>query len=275
MSIRDNPELLAKKIREISLIIGQQEKNSILVGGQSVVFWSEIYKIPQTHGLTVLTEDVDFVSAKEEALHAESVLSLFYETKINIATMDETSPNSAKMSVFVPNLGKINVDFLRMITGLDTKDLSLKSSIIQIEGHSIKIINPFQLLTSKISNLGSHLNKRGPAGIAQADLAVKILNKHIEHNTQEHGIKNSYSQFEKVIKFAFSQPACFSKQFCDVDVMEAIPLHAIPEDDPFMIKRLPVAQKQVYEYRERFEAMADRMTSYGHDPNYQRFQPKP
>jgi hypothetical protein len=261
-----------ESIREIALLVGRASDDSVLVGGQSVLFWAEIYGLVSRDDIPALTEDVDFVAGLTDIIDAENALSAKYKVDLRIANMDDVSANSGKMTVHHPVSGKINIDFLRMITGLDSGDLILSAISLSIDGVQFKIISPINLLKSKISNIGAHPGKRSEEGVEQARMAIKIAEKYLIEKVAAQ-IKPPYSDFEKIIAFSKCDAALYANKFYGLDTMKAIPLDVLPKDDPFLLKRYDTAMTQLVIKRDKFDALIQRMESFDKKPKSSRFQP--
>lgn len=270
----ENPEALANAVRNLAIELSEASSEMVLVGGQSVLFWAEIYGVPTPPGIAALTEDVDFVATSTNAMDVENVIANKYKTSLKIATMDDVSPNSAKMSILISGAGKINIDFLRQITGLDTDEVVEDAAIITIDGHQIKVIPPLLLMKSKISNLGAHLNKRCEEGVGQARMSVDILHRHlVSWFASNPDSKPPYQQFEQIIRFSRSDAALYAFKYYGIDPLAALPVEAMAQDDPFVVKRLPVAREQIGICRAKFDALIERMESINKEPARARFQP--
>lgn len=265
-----NPEMLA--IREVALLVGHATNDAVLVGGQSVLFWGEVYGVIPKGDIPALTEDVDFIGGLTDIVDAENALAAKYKVDLRIASMDDASINSGKMTVHHPVFGKLNIDFLRMITGLDASDVVSSAILLSIDGIEFKIISPVNLLKSKISNIGAHLNKRNKEGIEQAGLAVEIANRYM---TEKIGLqpKPPYGDFEKVIALTKCDAALYANKFHGLDTMKALPIESLPQDDPFLLKRYPVAMEQIEIKRKKFDDLIERMARYDNQAESNRFQP--
>lgn len=262
-----------KAIREIALQIGHAAGDAVLVGGQSVLFWADIYKITPSGDIPALTEDVDFVASMTDIADAENAISALYSVDLRLASMDETSPNSGKMTIHHPKAGKINVDFLRMITGLDSGEVVDNAVTLSIDGVTFKIISPINLLKSKVSNLGAHLNKRNKEGVEQARLAVLIAEQYMMAKLADPDKKPPYQDFEKIIRLSMSDAALYANKYFGIDPMAAIPLDKLSDLDQFKIKRYSVAMNQIQIKRDKFDELIERMARYDNNATSSRFQP--
>ncbi len=280
-AIKEHPEKVAEAIRAIALSIGGGASDAVLVGGQAVLFWANEMGIPVPPGIPLVTRDVDFIASIPDIMDAESAISKIYNSSLVIAGMDDASPNSGTLVVDYPGACKINVDFLRTVTGLGTGEIRESSFPMKIKGQNggeivMRVISPIDLLISKVSNLGAHPNKRNAEGIAQAKLTVEIVKRYLEEKIVEANKaaqKAPYRQFEQVVNLAMDDPALFAHRNFGIDVLRAIPLEALDLADPFIVKRLPVVERQVAVKREKFDNMIMRMESFGHNEMSARFHP--
>lgn len=258
-------------IRDIAMRIGQASEDITLVGGQSVLFWAESLNVPIPPGIALLTDDVDFLASKTDILEIEDALAHQFDCKLIIAGMDESSPNSGKMTINYAGTEKINVDFLRLITGIDSNEIEKSSFPFEVDGKIIHVISPVLLLRSKVSNIGAHLNKRNEEGLAQAHMAIEIAKKYLESRCASENMP--YAEFEDIIRFARSDAALYANKFHDIDVMTSIPIASLASDNPFKVKRYPVAMNQIQIKRDKFDDLIERMARYENNATSSRFQP--
>jgi len=94
---------------EFQLVLNGLSKNqspsspTILVGGQAITAWILHYDIPIPKTETpALTQDVDFLGSAQEA----ELLAKEIGADIEIATMDDHTPNTAILSFKSPYLAK-------------------------------------------------------------------------------------------------------------------------------------------------------------------------
>jgi hypothetical protein len=150
----------------IETIAQSSNDNTVLVGGQAVNLWMIYLGIEQESNY--LTRDIDLIGSRADAISANARISLPH--KINIATMDDSTINSAVIKVmFVGESESRPIDYLTSLYGVDTEEIKRTAMDIAYNSYTIKVIHPVLLMVSKLSNLNIE-SKRSPEGFAQANL---------------------------------------------------------------------------------------------------------
>lgn len=201
-----------------ALIRQTRTENIVLVGGQAVVTWADYFGI--SSGVRGLTTDVDYLGTRREAQLADARLQLPHKLKLGAP---EDLPNTALISVSLRGYDEpVLIDYLAMLEGLDSREISKSAVTLRLNGEALKIIHPILLLQSKIWNLYSLKHKRTPAGIEQARLAIRIVAAYFANveMTQRERLK----AVEKVARFAATKTAKDVRGRHGLDVLAAIPM---------------------------------------------------
>jgi hypothetical protein len=170
---------LSERIQEVALT--EEEKDTILlycghepllVGGQALAFWAIWFKIESPAELgDKITTDADFIGGSTNARALNKQLRWTMWTP----SLDDSTPQTAKLSKRVDHNGVKQIDFLHSIVGLDTKEIRKRAVAINLPPSSrISILHPVDVLTSRLKNLQYLPEKQNEVGVAQAHLAIKI-----------------------------------------------------------------------------------------------------
>jgi hypothetical protein len=170
---------LSEQIHEVALT--EEEKDTILlycgpepllVGGQALAFWAVWFKIESPSELgDKITTVADFIGSKSNARALNKQLRWTMWTP----SLDDSTPQTAKLTKAVDHNGVKQIDFLHSIVGLDTKELRKRAVAINLPPSSkISILHPVDVLTSRLKNLQHLPEKQNEVGVAQAHLAIKI-----------------------------------------------------------------------------------------------------
>jgi hypothetical protein len=191
--------------------------SSVLIGGQAVAFWIRYFNIESR--LPGLTGDVDYLGTKAEAKRASSQLKLRH--RLNIATLDDATPNTAVLSVDMEGYpDPVLIDYLASIIGIESKDIEKTAILVEFQGKPLRVLHPLLLLQAKIWNLYRLEEKRTPEGIEQARLAIEIAAAFIREADIDQ--KELLNAIEATGKFAATTPARFARRY-GLDCMQAIP----------------------------------------------------
>lgn len=212
------------KPEDAALLIEQtRSKAIVLIGGQAVAFWARYFGIEPR--LPALTSDIDYLGTRAEAVRTSHRLKLRHE--INVATLDDATPNTAVLAVQLDGYPEpIIIDYLAAIIGLDSRAISKSAITVEFENEPLRILHPLQLLEAKIWNLYRLETKRTPEGIEQARLSIDIVAAFIDQARMPQ--KELLKAIEAIARFAATNPARYARRF-ELDCMKAIPASVFKE----------------------------------------------
>lgn len=203
---------------------------AVLVGGQSLAFWVDYFKIqvPITD-IPYLTQDADVLATKHDARIVAAELC----GTLAIPTPDEHTPNTAIVTYKTPDGRTLFVDFMGTLIGLDNEEI--RKTAVEFEHPEyglIRILHPSLVLKSRVVNLYRLQSKRDTNGIEQARLAVLVAKAFFE-NYISLGLagKNPDRYLIDRVKWlgdlAHSDAGIFVFTQWGIDVMEAAPANLI------------------------------------------------
>lgn len=238
--------------------IGGVSPEVVLVGGQALAFWAHYYRTRLPAELTpYVTLDLDFLGT---SAHAKAFADDVPGSRLWVPSLDDHTPSSGRV-VARNVLGRtLEVDFLHSLAGLSEGDV--RRNAIEIKDAQgrllVRVMHPFYCLESRIKNLVLLPSKRDRFGIAQAQLAIRVLRAHIRHVLEEAGgLRKALRLIERVGELALSEPGkrCFIE--FGVDVLQAVPVKPISVPE-FQRRRWPQLRRQVAEKRRALRALLQR-----------------
>jgi len=248
-------------VEEVWRLLGQLGGVSpevVLVGGQALAFWAHYYRTRLPVDLTpYVTLDLDFLGT---SAHAKAFADGVAGSRLYVPSLDDHTPSSGRV-VARNVLGRtLEVDFLHSLAGLSEGDV--RRNAIEIKDTQgrllVRVMHPIYCLESRIKNLVLLPSKRDRFGVAQAQLAVRVLRSHIRHVLKEpSGLRKALKLVERLGELALSEPGkrCFIE--FRVDVLRAVPVKAIPVPE-FQRRRWPQLRRQVTERRRALRTLLDR-----------------
>jgi len=124
---------------------------AILVGGQSLTFWVDYFKIPVPKSDTpYLTQDADVLATKRDA----RIIAAELHGTLNIPTPGDHTPNTAVVTYSTPDGRTLFVDFMGSLIGLTNEEI--RRTAVELEHPKygfIRILHPTLVLKSRIVNL--------------------------------------------------------------------------------------------------------------------------
>jgi hypothetical protein len=223
---------------DAALLIAQtRSESAVLIGGQAVAFWCRYFGIKPR--LPALTRDIDYLGTRAEARRVSARLKIRH--KLNVAGLDDHTPNSAVLAVDMKGYREpVLIDYLASIVGMRSEEIRQSAVLAEFAGQPIRVLHPLQLLQAKIWNLYSLPEKRTPAGVEQARLAIAIAAAFIEQAGMKR--REMLDAIEAVARFSATAPARFAASNFRLDAIRAIPQSVLAKGvlpDEFHKKRWP------------------------------------
>src|ERR1700730_19281635 len=172
----------------------------LLVGGQALAFWADHLQVERPVNLVSgVTADADFIG--DSVLAKDLAKRLGWQ--IWIPALDDSTPQTGKVTHRTKSGGVKQVDFLSGVVGLTTKDLARRAIEMEMPdiGH-LRVIHPIDVLDSRIQNLHLLPEKRNAAGISQAQLAVGVARAFIQREVGTRGERTGLKLLERVAEIA-------------------------------------------------------------------------
>jgi hypothetical protein len=218
---------------------------AILVGGQSLTFWVDFFRIPiPTTDITFLTQDADVLGSNEDAKVIASALNMGHA---RIPTYDDHTPSTG-LIIYYSGGRKLMIDVMGMLCGLDNDEIVKTAITLTIPKYGeVSILHPRLVLISRISNLMVLPSKRDTNGITQAKLAVKMYRSFLIWYRKQLKTDEEYQELllekaEDLKKISLSDASIFVFKNYDINVLDSFPLEEV-ENKTFLEKQWPQINK--------------------------------
>jgi len=242
---RDSEAPLAPE--DVRRILSICSPRGLLVGGQALAFWADHLEVRRPASLlSSVTADADFIG--DSALAKELGKSLGWTTWL--PSLEEATPRTGKVTHRTRS-GIKQVDFLSGVAGLTTKDLARRAIELDVpELGRLRVIHPIDVLDSRIQNLHLLPQKRNPAGIAQAQLAIDVVQAFIRQQIAASGERAALKLLERVADMAGDIAAVHVFVLYGIDPLAAVPLADFRTTSSLHKARWPQIVAGVQEKRE-------------------------
>ena len=235
----------------IDRLLTSMGTDMVLVGGQALSFWMERYDI--SAGDALVTNDGDALGKLEKARE------MAIELKAELLKPPASTGTSLVGQIRIPARGGKfgNVDVLRMLyttSGL-RKSSDFTAAVIEdsIEfewkpGRYIRVMNPLDLLDSRVQNAAGLLDQKGPHVLAQARWAIEVVNVVLTKlAADEASARDGLGQkIQAVFKLSKSQAGRKLLAEHDIDVLDAIDIHSIRRHTSVNNQQLDNIEKAIY-----------------------------
>ena len=221
MMTRRNGEasLTPEDVRKILSICSP---TGLLVGGQALAFWADHLQVERPESLVSgVTADADFIG--DAVLATTLGKRLGWQTWI--PSIDDSTPQTGKVTHRTRSGDIKQVDFLSGVVGLTTKDLARRAIEMDVpDVGRLRVIHPLDVLDSRIQNLHLLPEKRNDPGIAQARLALGVARAFIAREVAMRGERVGLKLLDRIAEMATDIAAVRVFLLYGIDPLEAVPL---------------------------------------------------
>ena len=243
---------------DVRKILSICSPRGLLVGGQALAFWADHLRVERPANLASgVTADADFIG--DSVLAKDLAKRLGWQ--IWIPALDDSTPQTGKVTHRTKSGEVKQVDFLSGVVGLTTKDLARRAIEMEMPdvGH-LRVIHPIDVLDSRIQNLHLLPGKRTDNGIAQAQLAVAVARAFIRQELAARGERAGLKLLERVADIASDIAAVRVFLLYGIDPMNAVPLGDFRTTTALHKVRWPQIVADVGEKRESLRKLSSRST---------------
>ena len=241
---------------DVQKILSICSPRGLLVGGQALAFWADHLQVERPQNLVSgVTADADFIG--DSALAKDLAKRLGWQ--VWIPALDDSTPQTGKVTHRTKSGEVKQVDFLSGVVGLTTKDLARRAIDLEMPeiGH-LRVIHPIDVLDSRIQNLHLLPEKRTDAGIAQARLAVDVARAFIRQEIATRDERAGLKLLERVADIAGDMAAVRVFLLYGIDPLEGVPLDDFRTTTALHKVRWPQIVAEVGEKRESLRRLSSK-----------------
>lgn len=238
----------ALSAQDVATILRICSPRGLLVGGQALAFWADHLGVKRPADLASgVTLDADFIG--DSTLAKALGKQLGWDTWI--PSLDDSTPQTGKVTKRLRDGTVKQVDFLSGVVGLTTKDLRRRAITLEVTGvGALRVIHPIDVLDSRIQNLNLLVEKRNAAGLAQGRLAVDVASAYIRDAVANRGERQGLKLLERVVDIATDIAAVRVFLLYGIDPLQAVPIDSFTTTSALHRKRWPQVIGEVARQRE-------------------------
>lgn len=203
---------------------------AILVGGQSLTFWVDFFKIeiPATN-TPYLTQDADIFASKVDA---KVIADNLARGTVVFPPPDDHTINNATITFEIGDR-KFWIDVLGNLCGLDGSQIKETAIQLSVMDYGVvNILHPRLVLISRICNLLEIKKKRDSNGVTQAKLAVHAYREFLKWyrsfiESDEEYQKYLIEKAQELKKIALSKASKFVFKNYGIRVLDASPIEFV------------------------------------------------
>ena len=243
---------------DVQKILSICSPRGLLVGGQALAFWADHLQVERPANLVSgVTADADFIG--DSLLAKDLGKRLGWQTWI--PALDDSTPQTGKVTHRTKTGEVKQVDFLSGVVGLTTKDLARRAIEMEVPDIGrLRVIHPIDVLDSRIQNLHLLPEKRTDAGIAQARLAVDVAREFIRQEVATRGERVGLKLLERIADIAADIAAVRVFLLYGIDPLQAVPLEDFRTTSALHKVRWPQIVAEASQKRESLRKLSSRAT---------------
>lgn len=202
---------------KLDAVLKSLPQDTILVGGQSLIFWVSYYKIDGLlKAAPAISKDADILGDRSHvAMIAKAIGGIAkYPPKKSITII------SGQVLLPVGDNEFVNIDVIHHVGTMDTDGVKRRAVEMDADGHAFLVMHPIDVLISRAENFRSITDKQNAAGLMQVTLAVKVAERYIVEAAKRDE-KVALKAIEKISEIARSPAGIFVRKH-GVEIYEAI-----------------------------------------------------
>jgi hypothetical protein len=233
------PPLAPPEARAILRRLGDLTREIVLVGGQALAFWAELYADRLALSSPVNSRDIDFGG------HSD-VVSIAADRLNGTWTVPEPFSISPNSGLVLFNDGEgypRRIDFLHQVFGLDLDEIFKMAIEVEVPDHDetthFLVMHPVHCLEARISNVGGLPGYKSAHGLTQARTSILCAREYLRDRLEggDAAIRPVLRLNERIYRFAWgNHNAKIVFQDFGIDAFDAVLVDdRLPE--PFRSRR--------------------------------------
>jgi hypothetical protein len=245
--VRNKTEV-AFSVSKLDAVLKSLLRDTILVGGQSLIFWVSYYKID-----TLLQDGAPAISKDADILGDRSHVALIANAVGGIAKYPPKKAMTIIAGQVLLPLGEhefLNIDVIHHVGTMDTDGVKRRAIEMDVEGHPFLVMHPIDVLISRAENFRSISDKQNAAGLRQVTLSINVAESYIAE-TAKRDEKIALKAIEKIAETARSPAGVFARKY-GAEIYAAInpdKLFSLIKNKRFIADRLPRLAAEIAEVK--------------------------
>jgi hypothetical protein len=246
---------------DVKTILRAADNDLLLVGGQALAHWLRFYEVePPAPLVEFITTDVDFLGSQLDGTSLQRKLGQGWE--LRLATLDDAGGQSAKLFRKTAD-GVQQIDFLTGLAGLQTAVIQKRALPLEVgPSHVLRVLHPLDVFESRLRNLDILPSKRTPAGVAQAEAAVRMIRKAIETEIKSNEREGLWL-FEETAALVLDRKLSRVGFEYSLGLQRALPFEVVASE-AFKRKRWPQLLAKLQESARKYADLVERRAALKH-----------
>lgn len=229
------------------LVIKAAGAHAVLIGGQAVAVWAEVYGVSLEDGMGFTSGDVDFQGTRADVASAAAVFQTRAHYPTNRPHPDPT--NAGSITISLEDGRPLIIQVLHTVAGVDSGEVSATAVPFDTDHGQLRVIHPVLLMEAKVCNAVS--NRRDDEHtLRQSRACVVAAARHIQAIAKS-DVRQALRLSQRVFRYSRTN-------------LNARKIYTRHQIDPFdAVRPWPELPKQFREtnYPQMLQRLADKRSS--------------
>ncbi|MBT4936738.1 hypothetical protein HON22_02370 [Candidatus Peregrinibacteria bacterium] len=181
-------------LKHLNKLPEAETRKVVLVGGQALNFWADVYLHQEPISHPFASKDLDFLMSE-----ASSMGEIAKAWNAKLLVNDDITSTHWGFTVIQDMQQEIKADFMSAVHGLQNKDIRKKHVTINFDNLALNIMHPIHCFKSRFENVVG-LRRHNEHSVNQLRVAIKMINIRIQRIIDDNS-RDAHKEINTIFKY--------------------------------------------------------------------------